>query len=270
MCKVGGVSRSGYYKWVKRQSVVTQRDKDDQKAEQLIKKAYDKNNGIYGYRRIKTWIYRKYKINYNHKKVYRHMKKMGLKSRIRKRKKYYPKKINPIVCGNILNRNFNAKKPNKKWVTDITYLQFNNQTLYLSVIKDLFNNEIIAYNLSSKGDVNLVLDTVKKAAKKRNVQGPLIHSDRGSLYTSKKYHQLIQSYNMKVSMSRAGDCFDNASIESFFSHLKCEMMYLQNFETKEEVKEAVDEYIYFYNHERFQENLKQMTPVEYRSHFKVS
>ncbi|PFM38949.1 IS3 family transposase [Bacillus cereus] len=147
----------------------------------------------------------------------------------------------------------------------MTYLIFNGQRLYLSVIKDLYNNEIVAYEISRRNDLKLVLDTLKKARKKRNVKGILLHSDRGFQYTSRQYNQLLKKYQMKTSISRKGNCWDSAYIESFFSHFKSECFYLYSFHTADEVKFAVREYIHFYNHQRFQKKLNNLSPYKYKT-----
>mgnify|MGYP003949633475 CR=1 FL=1 len=153
--------------------------------------------------------------------------------------------------------------PNEKWVTDNTYLIFNGQKLYLSAIKDLYNNEIVAYQISQRNDRKLVMDTIKKARKKRKVAGTLLHSDQGYQYTSRLYNQVLQKYKIKASMSRKENCIDNTCMENFFSHLKSEYFYLYSFRTSEEVKHAIQQYIYFYNHHRFQKKLNNLTPYEF-------
>jgi putative transposase len=149
-------------------------------------------------------------------------------------------------------------------VTDITYLIFNGQRLYFSAILDLYNNEIVGYEVSEKNDLQLVLNTVKKSIKKRDVNGLLLHSDQGYQYISQKYHQFLQIYNIKASMSRKGNCLDNACIESFFSHFKTECFNRNRFHTPLEVKKAVDQYVTYYNHKRFQKKLNNLTPIEFR------
>ncbi|MCG5024185.1 IS3 family transposase [Anoxybacillus flavithermus] len=205
---------------------------------------------------------RKYKLSINHKRVQRLMREMGMRAVIRKKRPYSGKKEPYVISDNHLNREFHASKPNEKWVTDITYLIFNGQTLYLSALKDLYNNEIVAYHISSRNDIKLVLDTLKKAIKKRNVNGLLLHNDQGFQYTSRQYNQLLKRYNIKGSMSRKGNCLDNACMENFFSHFKAECFHLYSFRTAEEVKDAVHQ---FYNHERFQKKLNNLSPYEYRT-----
>lgn len=265
LCEIAGVSRSGYYKWVKRQGQPSQKQLEDERLKKKIKECHEELKGIYGYRRVKVWLKRTYKLNINHKRVQRLMREMGICAVIRKKRPYYGKKEPYVISDNHLNREFHASKPNEKWVTDITYLIFNGQKLYLSAIKDLYNNEIVAYHISSRNDIKLVLDTLKKAIKKRNVNGLLLHSDQGFQYTSRQYNNLLKRYNIKASMSRKGNCLDNACMENFFSHFKAECFNLYSFRTAEEVKDAVHKYIRFYNHQRFQKKLNNLSPYEYRT-----
>lgn len=265
LCDLAGVSTSGYYKWVKRQNSPSEKQLEDEGLKHNIKKCHEKVNGIYGYRRVKVWLERTYEQTINHKRVQRLMKEMGIKAVIRKKRPYYGKKETYVVSKNHLNRDFDTSKPNKKWVTDITYLIFNGQKLYLSAIKDLYNNEIVAYQMSRRNDLKLVIDTVKKARKKRNVNGILLHSDQGHQYTSRQYNNLLKRYKIKTSMSRRGNCWDNACMENFFSHFKAECFHLCSFCTAEEVKLAVKRYIQFYNHQRFQEKLNNLSPYEFRT-----
>ncbi|MBY6267224.1 IS3 family transposase, partial [Parageobacillus thermoglucosidasius] len=230
-----------------------------------IKECHEEGKGIYGYRRVKVWLKRKHKLDINHKRVQRMMREMGIRAVIQKKRPYYGKKEPYVISDNHLNRDFPAPKPNEKWVTDITYLIFNGQKLYLSAIKDLYNNEIVAYHISQRNDIKLGLDTLKKAIKKRNVNGLLLHSDQGFQYTSRPYNNLLKRYNIKASMSRKGNCLDNACMEDFFSHFKAECFHLYSFRTAEEVKDAVHKYIRFYNHQRFQKKLNNLSPYEYRT-----
>lgn len=149
------------------------------------------------------WLKATYNLHLNHKRIQRLMSELGIKAVIRKKRPYYGKKAY-VISENHLNREFQASKPNEKWVTDITYLIFIGQRLYLSAIKDLYNNEIVAYETSRRNDLKLVLDTLKKAKKKRNVKGILLHSNQGSQYTSRQYNQLLKKDPMKASMSRRG------------------------------------------------------------------
>lgn len=265
LCKIAQVSKSGYYKWLHLQKNPTRKYAEDQELKKLILHCHQRVNGIYGYPRIKMWLYGVDGIRINHKRVYRLMKELGIQSRIRRKRKYYGRKEPIVITENKLNREFAASRPTEKWATDITYIIFNGRRLYLSVIYDLFNNEVIAYKVSKQNDLSLVLDTVKAATQKRDVNGVLLHSDQGSQYTSRAYQNLLQAYNITPSMSRKGNCLDNACIESFFSHLKTECIYLDSFGTEEEVNKAIERYIHFYNHERIQARLRSLSPVQYRA-----
>ncbi|WP_394557295.1 IS3 family transposase [Priestia aryabhattai] len=160
---------------------------------QKIRECYQKFRGIYGYRRVQTWLKVVYGLHVNHKRIQRLMKELKLKAIIRKKRPYYRKKEAFVLSSNHLNREFKASQPNQKWVTDITYLIFNGQSLYLSAIKDLYNNEIVAYKISSRNDLKLVMDTLEIAKKRRNVEGVLIHSDQGIQYTSRAYHRFLKA-----------------------------------------------------------------------------
>ncbi|PFM80690.1 hypothetical protein COJ46_10810 [Bacillus sp. AFS077874] len=159
-----------------------------------------------------------------------------------------------VISENYLNRDFNTDKPNRKWVTDITYLIFNGKRLYLSIIQDLYINEIVSYQISERNDIKPVLDTVKKAIKKRDVSELLLHSNQGFQYTSKRYNLTLKRYNRKISMSRKGNCLDNACVESFFSHFKTECFYRYQFNEQKQVEHAVKRYIWYYNNKRFKRN----------------
>ncbi|QWH64222.1 IS3 family transposase (plasmid) [Bacillus mycoides] len=265
LCDIAGVTRSGYYKWILRHTTPSKKQSEDIEIKKKILACHKKLRGIYGYRRIQVWLKATYNLHLNHKRIQRLMSELGIKAVIRKKRPYYGKKEAYVISENHLNREFQASKPNEKWVTDITYLIFNGQRLYLSAIKDLYNNENVAYETSRRNDLKLVLDTLKKAKKKRNVKGILLHSDQGSQYTSRQYNQLLKKYQMKASMSRRGNCWDNACMENFFSHFKSECFHLYSFRKANEVKLAVRKYMYFYNHQRFQKRLNNLSPYKYRT-----
>jgi transposase InsO family protein len=217
-------------------------------------------------------IFRKYKVIVNHKRVLRLMQLMGLKAVIR-RKRYYPSTYQKAVSDgrvaeNLLNRNFSADAPNEKWVTDVTQFKVGEQRLYVSAIKDLYNNEIVSYHLSLNNDNELVLETFRKAFKMRkDVTGLIVHSDQGSQYTSHDYHDMLPKVGAQISMSRRGNCLDNASMESFFSFLKTEGLYPYDIPTLDEAQRRIIQYFHFYNEDRPQRKLKKLTPVEYRRQF---
>ncbi|MEC2709728.1 IS3 family transposase [Bacillus thuringiensis] len=209
LCEIAGVSRSGYYKWEKRINDSTEKMKEDQFIMSKIGECErDPDiNGSYGYRRICIWLKKYYGLQVNHKRVYRLMRRMGLQAKIRKKKwRHFGLKEQCVVSENLLNREFSTTRPNEKWVTDITYLTFNTKRIYLSVILDLYNNEVVAYQMSEYNNLKLVTDTVNKALRKRKVHETVLHSDRGYQYTSKKYNQLLKKNKITVSMSRKENC----------------------------------------------------------------
>ena len=203
-------------------------------------------------------------IYLNHKRVYRLMKNLDIQSVIRKKRRYFGQS-GSVLFPNRLNRQFEAKGPGQIFVTDITYVSAGDRFYYLSAVQDLFNNEVVAWSLSRRNDVALVMDTLSELAIKKDVYGAVIHSDQGFQYTSKRYNKRIEEYGMKGSHSRKGNCLDNACIESFFSHLKTEKLYLHQCKTEQELDQAIQDYMYYYNYQRFQKKLNQRAPIEYRS-----
>jgi putative transposase len=261
LCKFFGVSRSGYYAFLKRKDI-----DPDEAIKTLIMKVYTKHDGKYGYRQIQMHLLQDHEELVNHKKVLRLMQEMGIRSRIRvKRHQNSPSVGGDRVADNLLQRNFKADQPNQKWVTDVTQYRVYDTKLYLSTIKDLYNGEIIASHMSLRNDNQLVLQTFEKAFRKEvNVPGLIVHSDQGFQYTSYDYHDMLLKVGARISMSRRGNCYDNASMESFFSHLKAEALYLYHIRSIEEAQRRIEEYIHFYNYERPQRKLKKLTPVSYR------
>ena len=194
------------------------------------------------------------------------MQKYNLLSEVR-RKKYrnYGKVL--YKYDNLLDRDFNADKPNQKWVTDISYIKTGQGTLYLSVIRDLYDNSIVAYKTGTEQNINLVLSTIRAAKRKEKVTAELqLHSDQGFQYTSQAYFNLTQSYGITPSMSRRGNPYDNAMAENFFSILKTECIYRTKLRTYEEARLLIGQYIHFYNNERIQLKTK-LTPLEKRNQF---
>ena len=181
------------------------------------------------------------------------MKKYNLLSEIRRRRKWANLGQQAHKYKNLLNRNFHADKPNQKWVTDISYIHTKQGVLYLSMIRDLFDNSIVAYKTGTMQTVNLVLDTIRLAVKKEKIAAELqLHSDQGFQYTSQGYFKLTQSYGITPSMSRRGNPYDNAMTENFFSILKTECIYRQKIATFQEAQILIDDFIEFYNNERIQ------------------
>ena len=195
------------------------------------------------------------------------MKSVKLTAVIRRRKKRYVKSTTQITAENILNREFVADNPNEKWLTDVTEFKLaNGSKAYLSAILDIGDNSIISYVIGKSNNNKLVFDTLDKAIEANPTATPLFHSDRGFQYTSKTFKYKLNAINAVQSMSRVGRCIDNGPMEAFWGTLKSEMYYLRKFSTFEELEQAIDEYIKFYNTKRLQKKLKGMAPVEYRSH----
>jgi putative transposase len=260
--EIAGVSRSGYYKWLSTKGNRSARQEQTENLKQHMM-AIHHTHPYFGYPRMQIAL-RKKGFYVNHKRVYRLMKELNLRSIIRKKRRFFGKTPS-VVNPNLLNRKFKTDKPNHMYVTDITYVALQNRFYYLSVIQDLFNNEVVAWKVSQRNDLQLVLDTVEDLSKKRDVQEAILHSDQGFQYTSKQYNKRLKELSMKGSHSRKGNCLDNACIESFFSHLKAETLYFSECKTEEELFQAIEKYIWFYNHERFQKKLNQCAPVEYRN-----
>ena len=261
MCRFFDVSRSGYYDYVKRMDIPA---KDLPLAEK-IKECQIKNGKTYGYRRVHIWL-EKQGIHHDPKTILRVMQKYNLLSVIRrKRYRNYGEHIHRYP--NLLNRDFKAERPNQKWVTDISYIKTGQGTLYLSVIRDLYDNSIVAYKTGTEQNINLVLRTIKAAKRKEKITAELqLHSDQGFQYTSQAYFNLTKSYGITPSMSRRGNPYDNALAENFFSILKTECIYRAKLQTYEEASLLIGEYIHFYNNQRIQLKTK-LTPIEKRSQY---
>ena len=250
MCKFFSVSRSGYYDFVKRLGV----PEPDAELAGMIEQCQRKTDKTYGYRRVWKWLKNRDVVR-NPKTVLRIMKKYGLLSEIRRHRKWVNLGQQMHKYKNLLKRQFRADRPNNKWVTDISYIHTKEGVLYLSMIRDLYDNSIVAYKTAAKQTVNLVLDTIRLAMKKekKRVAAELqLHSDQGFQYTSEAYFKLTQSYGITPSMSSKGNPYDNAMAENFFSILKTECIYRHKPKTLKEANELIDRYIYFYNYERIQ------------------
>lgn len=250
MCAFFEVSRSGYYAFVHR---LGKPEKDAALAE-LIAQQRERSFHTYGYRRMWLWL-KSQSIYRDPKTVLRIMKQYDLLSEIRRPRKWRQMGQQLHKYENLLNREFHTDKPNSKWVTDISYIHTKQGVLYLSMIRDLYDNSIVAYKTGTQQTVNLVLDTVRLAIRKekKKVAAELqLHSDQGFQYTSQAYFNLTQEYGITPSMSRRGNPYDNAMAENFFSILKTECIYRHKPATFSEANEMIDRYIHFYNHERIQ------------------
>ena len=226
---------------------------------------HSKVNGIYGYRRMTMNLNEMYNKQINDKRVRRLMRENEIYSVIRRKRKIYIKTTQLHVADNILNREFKADKPNEKWLTDVTELKYGNcQKAYLSAIMDLYDNSIIAYNLSKRNNNPLVIENLNLAIAKNIGATPLLHSDRGFQYTSNEFNKKLIGYGIIHSMSEVGRCLDNAPMEGFFGIIKSERYHLKNYDNYEELKNDIDDYMNFYNNERLQKRLAKKCPNDYR------
>lgn len=260
LTEMAKLERSGYYKWLKNGKESLRKQNDMVLKEQIL--AIHQTHKMYGYPRMKIAL-RDKGFLVNHKKVYRLMSELGIQSIIRKKRRVWGNRLSRVF-DNVLERQFKERVENEVLVTDITYLPTKNGFLYLSAVQDLYNNEIVAWRISKRNDLELVMDTLQELTAKRNVYRSIIHSDQGYQYTSIKYHQTVEQLGMIGSHSRKGNCHDNSCIESFFSHFKSECLYLLHDYSEETVRQAVEQYIYFYNYQRFQKRLNHLAPIEYR------
>lgn len=274
LCTTAGVSRSGYYNYFSEKAVVRrkQNDEKDESLRDMILKAFHFKNRKKGARQIKMTLAGQFQVVYNLKKIRRIMNKYNIICPIRRANPY--RKIMKAtqehkVVPNLLNRQFKQAMPYKVLLTDITYLFFGNgKKAYLSTIKDGSTNEILAYQVSDQITLDIATDTLKKLKKNRKIKlekEALIHSDQGSHYTSPIYQKLVKKYKIEQSMSRRGNCWDNAPQESFFGHFKDEA-YIKPCETLDELKKEIKNYMKYYNNYRYQWDLNKMTPVQYRDH----
>ncbi|MBH0328507.1 transposase [Brevibacillus brevis] len=274
LCEVAGTSRSGYYNYFsqKSQEQRKQKEKKDEIAKEMVLKAFGFKGRYKGARQIKMTLAGQFDMVYNLKRIRRIMKKYGILCPIRKANPY--RRIIKAtkehkVLPNLLNRQFKQNIPGKVLLTDITYLFYgNSKKAYLSTIKDGSTNEILAYNVSNRLTLDLATDTLLKLKRNRKIkvaEGAFIHSDQGAHYTSPIFQQLVEKYGLRQSMSRRGNCWDNAPQESFFGHFKDEA-YIKPCETLDELKREIKQYMTYYNYYRYQWNLKKMTPVQYRDH----
>ncbi len=257
------MARSSFYYYEKRRKSV---DKYCELKE-LIKHIYHKHKGRYGYRRITDELNNQ-GVVINHKTILRLMKSLGLKSVIRIKKYKSYKGEQGKIAPNLLQRNFKAAAPNQKWATDITEFNVSGKKLYLSPIIDLFNQEIISYELTERPVFYQVTAMLKKAFKTiPNNTNITLHSDQGWQYQMQQYQQLLKEKGIKQSMSRKGNCLDNAIIENFFGILKSELFYLKKYNSINQLKKEIKEYILYYNNDRIKSNLNKMSPIQYRAHY---
>lgn len=256
------MARSSYYYHLKTKSVLSKHDG----VRAQIKDIYHRHKGRYGYRRI-TLQMKHEGVMINHKTVFKLMGTLGLKSLIRRKKYRSYKGETGSIAPNLLQRNFAANQPDLKWATDVTEFKVRDKKLYLSPIIELFNGEIISYSLSESPNFKQVSAMLYGAFKKTNTgTGLILHSDQGWQYQMKKYQSMLKEKGIRQSMSRKGNCLDNAVIENFFGIIKSELFYLNKYNSIEDLKKDIKEYITYYNNDRIKLNLKGMSPVKYRAH----
>jgi putative transposase len=261
LLKLAGLARSTFYYQLK----LTQSEDKHQGLKRQIRSIFVRHKGRYGYRRI-TQTIRNSGQAINHKTVQRQMNLLGLKSLVRPKKYRSYKGEVGHAAPNILQRQFDAKGPGQKLVTDVTEFSVAGEKLYLSPIMDLYNGEIIAYETSKRPIYELVGSMLRKAlAKLKTSDKPLLHSDQGWQYRMPAYQRALKSKGVQQSMSRKGNCLDNAAMESFFAILKSEFFHMNKFSDTEQLKEGINKYIHYYNHERIKLKLKGLSPVQYRT-----
>jgi transposase InsO family protein len=274
LCKIVGVSPSGYYNYFssKSQEQRKRQDEKDEMAKEIILKAFHFKGRKKGARQIKMTLAGQFQVVYNLKRIRRIMKKYDIICPIRKANPYrrmMKATHEHRVVPNLLNRQFKQDVPGKILLTDITYLYYGkSKKAYLSTIKDASTNEILAYHVSDHITMDLATDTLHKLKKNptfRRVNDALIHSDQGTHYTHPDFQKLVKKLGLRQSMSRRGNCWDNAPQESFFGHFKDESV-IKACTSLEELKREIKRYMTYYNHYRYQWNLKKMTPVQYRDH----
>ena len=260
MLAFDGMPRSTFYYNLKR---LHKKDKYSHEKE-LIAQIFHENKGRYGYRRITMELHNR-GCMINHKTVLKLMRQCNLKCMIRKKKYRSYKGTIGKIAPNILERDFRANKPNQKWVTDVTEFAIQDKKVYLSPILDLYNGEIVSYNISLSPTFNQTMDMLEKAFAKIPKDTKLVlHSDQGWQYQMKRYQLKLQEKGIIQSMSRKGNCLDNAVMENFFGILKSEMFYHKKFESVDQLIQEIEDYIYYYNNKRIKGKLKGLSPVQYR------
>ena len=271
MCEIAGVSRSGYYAWLKAASVREEREEQDRKDFELILQAYQARGYSKGAKSVyMRLLHMNPPVVMNLKKIRRLMRKYRLVCPVRRANPYrqMAKAMRTShVASNLLEREFECYGPRIVLLTDITYIPYQGTFAYLSTILDAYTKQILAYALSESLEVDFVLETVATLIKEHGVslqQETILHSDQGSHYTSRKFVQILEDEGLRQSMSRRGNCWDNAPQESFFGHMKDHIgEKVKGCETYGQVKSVIDEYMDYYNNERYQWELARLSPNEY-------
>ena len=267
LCEYLHLSRSAYYRWLK--DPVSFSERYNQEIAEKIKDIHEAHPDM-GYRRIRDELDKKHGIAVNDKRVLRICRKEHIQSTIKWKPKSCTRNSNDPahIARNYLNRDFHADAPNTKWLTDVTefkyYIGIEVHKVYLSAILDLYDRRIVAFKIGDRNDNPLVMNTFDEAVTVEPEAHPLFHSDRGFQYTSKQFSARLKKHHMKQSMSRVAHCIDNGPMEGFWDILKCEIYYLNHFETYEKLVAAVEQFIHYYNHRRRQHKLNCLPPATYR------
>jgi len=260
------VHPSGYYAW--KAEPASARDREDQRLLGLIKHAWLESGGVYGYRKI-THDLRDLGEPCGKHRVYRLMRQEGLRAQVGYRRRTYRYGRPAVVATNQLEQNFDVEAPNQVWVTDITYIRTHEGWLYLAVVLDLFSRQVIGWSMRSRIDGELAINALLMAVWRRNPNSPVIvHSDQGSQYSSHDWQAFLKTHNLVASMSRRGNCYDNAVAESFFQLLKRERIRRKTYLDREEARRDVFDYIeMFYNPKRRHGHANDVSPVEFENQY---
>lgn len=259
---IAELKRSTYYEIIRKENIDKYRE-----IKEKILEIYNASNKIYGYRRIRQELIKAgYKISKKLTlKLMKELKIQGIRSKSKSKYNSYKGEEGTVV-ENLLNRDFEANNINEKWVTDISELKINGVKLYLSPLIDLYNDEVISYELTKSPTIEVVKKMVEKGIKRlKEGNKPILHTDQGTQYRSASYQKYLQNNNIQPSMSRKGNCWDNAKAENFFSILKNEFYYVQRFKDEKDFRKKLEKYIQYYNEKRIKEKLNWMSPIEYRN-----
>ena len=265
-CSILHVARSAYYKWLN--GDIGKRICENEQIAEKIEEIHMKDPSK-GYRRINDDLYRKYDIKINDKRALRICRSKDIKSTIKYANQGCTRQAdNPqFIAENVLNREFTADKPNEKWLTDVTEFKWYDENkdkhkVYLSAILDLYDRRIVSYVIRNSNDNPLVFDTFDQAIAANPGAAPLCHSDRGFQYTNRVFHNKLEAAGMTQSMSRVAKCIDNGPMEGFWGIMKRERYYGKQFNSQEELVAMIENYIYYYNNERYQRRFGVLTPIE--------
>ena len=264
MCQVLEISRSSYYEWKDRPP--SKRELENQEILNIAQKSHEASRGVYGLDKIHADV-REIYPRCSRKRLYGILRANHLYSKRKRKFKVTTNSKHKLpVAENLLNQDFKTDKPNTVWVADISYVYTDEGWLYLATIKDLFNKEIVGWATADHMKTELCERALQNAVKRhRPPRGLIHHSDRGVQYCSKKYQDLLKRYGMTCSMSRKGNCYDNACAETFFSTIKCELIYQKQYKTRQEAREDIFWYIeVFYNRKRRHQALGYLSPLEFK------